>query len=489
MENLKVQLIAAELTPLAKVGGLADVVGALPKALKKIGVDVRIVIPKYGIVDKNEFPMEKIVDEIKVPFDDGAQPIAVWQTLLPGSNVPVYLIEHEEYLGGGGVYFEQDASSGGSDREAKRFTFLARASLELFEPLNWYPDIVHCQDWHAGMVPVILNMLQQQNDKLAHIKTLLTIHNLEYQGWYDADTIFKLLGITADDYPTLQTQRNGQISSLQQAILSADALNTVSPNYAKEILTPAYGAGLESSLAKRREDLTGIVNGIDVERFDPSADEHIAARYSLDQLDGKKTCKQTLQEKCNLPTIDSVPVLGIVSRLADQKGIELIAQIGDSLAKEEMQFILLGTGDPDLEKQMASLAKKYPDKMHAAIEFNAAFAQQIYAGSDMFLMPSRFEPCGLGQMIAMRYGTVPIVRATGGLADTVRDIDLKTGDGDGFVFEQYESTAFLSAIQRGLQLYQEQDTWYTVVKRIMQKDFSWTASAEKYKNLYNQLVA
>ncbi len=272
MDQLKVFFTAAELTPIAKVGGLADVAGALPKALKKLGVDVRIAIPKYGIVDENKYPLIKVAENVSVPFEGKEETVTIYQTPLPGSDVPVYLIDHKKYLGDNGVYFEQDASSGGTDREAERFTFFARSSLSIFNAINWYPQIVHCQDWHAGMMPVILKILSAHDNNYSQIKTMLTIHNLEYQGWYSAQTIFNALGIDENSYPTLSEQRNGKISSLQQAILASDLLNTVSPTYAQEILTKEYGAGLESSLKKRKSDLIGILNGIDVEVFNPETE-------------------------------------------------------------------------------------------------------------------------------------------------------------------------------------------------------------------------
>jgi len=488
MKKIKVLFVAAELNPLAKVGGLADVIGALPKALIKLGIDIRLVIPKYGIVDETKYPLKKIAENISVPFNNTDELVNIYETPLPDSQVPVYLIDNLKYLGQNGVYFEKDASPGGSNREAERFTFLARSSFSIFKALNWYPDIIHCHDWHVGMVPVLVKILSKEDKNLENIKTLLTVHNLEYQGWYNAETILSVLGISENAYPTLSEQKDGHIGSLQQAILTSDYINTVSPTYAQEILTPEYGAGLETLLEKRKNDLIGILNGIDVDRFDPKNDPEIKTHYSSEDLTGKEKCKEDLQKACGLEINKEIPILGIVSRLADQKGIDLIYDISNDLAKEDMQFILLGTGSPKLEKMMAKIAKKNPEKMHANITFDAHFAQQIYAGSDVFLMPSKFEPCGLGQMISMRYGTVPIVRATGGLKDTVQDYNSESSLGDGFVFNNYKSKEFLSAVKRALDLYKQKEKWYTMVRQIMQKDFSWTNSAKKYIKLYNKLI-
>ncbi|XOU94225.1 MAG: glycogen synthase [Candidatus Kerfeldbacteria bacterium] len=488
MKPLKVLLIASELNPIAKVGGLADVIGALPKALAKLGVDVRIAIPKYGVIDEKEYPVTELAKNVTVPFEGEDKLMNIFSTPLPDTKVPVYLLDNLEYLGQNGIYFETDASSSGSNREAERYSFFARSVMEIFEPLDWYPDVIHCHDWHVGFVPVILKILSKKNNKLAHIKSLLTIHNLEYQGRYDEQMIFNAFGIKKSDHETLSENQNGQINSLQQAILTSDHLNTVSPNYAKEILTKKYGAGLESTLDVRKNDLEGVINGIDVDRFNPETDKSLIANYSVDDLSGQAKCKEDLQKKCDLKVDPKIPILGIVSRLADQKGIDLIYDIADKIAKEDVQFVCLGTGDPKLEAMMSEIAKKYPEKFYTQIAFDAAFAQLIYAGSDMFLMPSKFEPCGLGQMISMRYGTAPIVRYTGGLADTVENYDAKNDTGDGFVFNDYDADQFFEAIKNSLDLYQDQKKWYNLIKRIMKKDFSWTASANKYIELYKKII-
>jgi len=488
MSQLKVLIVAAELTPLAKVGGLADVVGALPKALHKLGIDVRIVIPKYGIINEKKYPLKKVIEDIGVPFNNNNEIIDIYETALPSSEVPIYLIDNFRYLGKNGVYFETAGPADNPHREAERFTFFARSSLAIFDPLEWYPDIVHCQDWHAGMIPVLLKVLAKNDQKLEKIKTLSTIHNLEYQGWYKTKIILNALDLTVNDYHSLAKQKDGHISSLRQAILASDHLNTVSPNYGQEILTPEYGAGLEPDLQSRKKELVGILNGIDVERFDPATDPDIIVNYTPNNLSGKAKCKESLQEICRLEVNPDVPILGIVTRLANQKGISLISEVADDLAKENMQFVLLGTGERKLENMIKDVTKKYPEKFYAKIDFNAGFAQQIYAGSDMFLMPSRFEPCGLGQMIAMRYGTVPIVRSTGGLKDTVADYNEKNDQGDGFSFEELKSSAFLEAIKRALSLYKDQKKWYNLITRIMQKDFSWNVSAKKYIELYKKLA-
>ncbi|MFA5134951.1 MAG: glycogen/starch synthase [Patescibacteria group bacterium] len=488
MKQLKVLFVGAELNPLAKVGGLGDVVGALPKALKHGGIDVRIALPKYGSIDNTKYPSTPIAEGIPVPFNGTEESIGIFQTPLPGSDVPIYLIDNYHYLGQNGVYFDTAGPSDNPNREAERFTFFARSCFSLFESLGWYPDLIHCNDWHTGMIPVLLKILARNDPKLKNIKTLLTIHNLAHQGWHEAQTIFHILGITAGDYPTLQRQQDGHISSLRQAILASDYINTVSPTYAREILTEEYGCGLNNDLNERADDLTGILNGIDVDSFNPETDKRIAVPYSSGDLSGKAKCKAALQKHCALPVRGDVPLFGIVSRLVDQKGVDLIYEVAEKFFEHDVQFVVLGTGEKKYENMMLSIAKQFPEKTSVHIEFNAALAQQIYAGSDAFLMPSRFEPCGLGQMIAMRFGTLPIVRATGGLKDTVADWNGGSSGGEGFVFGPYDTKDFLAALTRAIKLYSDRKSWYTVVKRIMQKDFSWDHSASAYIKLYTHLV-
>ena len=490
MPKIKVLFTAAELTPMAKVGGLGDVIGALPKSLKKLGLDVRIVLPKYGVIDEKKYGLEKVAENIPVPFAGEGGEINIYRAFLPMSEVPVYFIDSLKYLGQGGVYIEADASSGGSTKELHRFTFFARSIFEIFEPLSFRPDILHCHDWHVGVVPFLKKYLAAKNPALEKIKTLLTIHNLAYQGNYNYQEVLESLGILPSEAEKYAfTSFDGQsVRYLEQAIKHADLLNTVSPNYAREILTPEYGCGLEKALEKRKADLSGILNGIDLERFNPEVDEEIYKKYSLDTIEDKKENKKHLQEISSLKTDPSAPILGLVGRLAEQKGIDLLAEILPSLAKEEAQLIILGTGEPKLEKIIQEAAKKYPEKISATLDFDAALAQKIYAGADMFLMPSRFEPCGLGQLIAMRYGTVPIVRATGGLADTVPEYNPQTKEGAGFSFHEFKAKDFLAAIERALKMYHNKNEWLKIVKNGMAGDYSWNKSSEEYLKLYQKLL-
>lgn len=476
MKKLKVAFISAEVAPLAKVGGLADVAGALPIALKKAGVDVRVIMPKYSIVDTKKYKLKKIATQISIDFDSEKKLINIWQCKLPNSQTLVYLIENKEYFGKGGVYPSPDASSNGSRHEVERFGFLSQSAISIFPHLKWQPKIVHCQDWHVGITPLLIK--KSNNKKINKLKTLATIHNLAYQGWYDKKIIAKLFNLSEKIFSEKKS-----VSTLRQAILNADLLNTVSEKYAKEILTKEFGCDLENDLKKRKRDLKGIVNGIDLNFFNPEKDKFIKAKYSIKNINSKKPInKLDLQKLGKLPQDKNIPLIGIVTRLAEQKGFDIFLPIIEDLLKQNLQIIILGTGDKNYEEKLKKLAKKYPTKLSANIKFDAGFAQKIYAGSDIFLMPSRFEPCGLGQMIAMRYGTLPIVRKTGGLADTVKN--MKTG----FVFKKYSDQAFLKAIQSALKTYQKKSKWDKMIKQAMKQDFSWNASAEKYIELYKKLV-
>ncbi len=486
---MHVLFIAAELSPLAKVGGLADVTGALPKALAGVGVDIRAVLPFYASIDRKKYPSSVVAERVAVPFDGKTEYITIHQATIPGSQVPIYLIEHPGYLSTGDIYFSDIPEAERAEREARRFLFFSRASLAVPQAVHWRPDVIHCQDWHVGMVPMLKDILGKTDPTIAPAKTLLTIHNLEYQGWYDQSTVLQLLDLKESDHPALTNTKRGQLISLRQGILTADYLNTVSEAYAKEMLTPEYGAHLEADLQSRRDDLVGILNGIDVDRFNPAVDPDIPDHFTADDLTGKAACKTALQRECSLPEDPNVPVISIITRLAQQKGVDLVAESIPHMIEVGAQFVLLGTGLERLEKAVMKQTNKFPDAARAMIKFDAALAQRIYAGSDMFLMPSRYEPCGLGQMIAMRYGTVPIVRATGGLRDTVDEVTPDGGNGEGFVFNDFSAEAFQSAIDRAITLYHKQKSWHTVCMRIMQKDFSWAASAHKYLAVYNQLTA
>lgn len=439
--NLKILFISSEVAPIAKVGGLGDVIGSLPKELKKLGCDVRIAIPKYGFIDEKKYSLELIAQGIGV---NGKEQVAVYKGFLPESEVPVYFLENEKFFSEGDVYFEKTAFVG-SVGEIRRFLFFSQAVLKIFSEINWLPDIIHCHDWHTAILPVLAK---------SQFKTILTIHNLANQGF----------------------------DILQQGIMAADLLNTVSPTYGKEILTVDYGCGLEKFLLKRKKDLYGILNGIDEKRFNPETDCDIKENYSWKNIGNKIKNKTALQKELGFIESPEIPLVGMINRLTDQKGIDLVIDIIPQAIAFGCQIVFLGVGADNYENKLLEFSRKYPDNISANIKFDAVLAQKIYAGADIFLMPSRFEPCGLGQLISQRYGTVPIVRQTGGLADTVKD--KKTG----FVFKEYSSEALLKCLEKALAFYKNQEKWQKMQKKAMSKDFSWSKSAKEYLKLYKKLV-
>jgi starch synthase len=473
---MKVLFVASECTPIVKVGGLGDVIGSLPKVLKELGVDVRICLPKYGIIDFEKYKFDLIAEKIEVKNEK----INIYQGFLPESRVPVYLLENEKYFGEGGIYFEKSAFVS-SFKEIKRFLFFSQAVLKIFPALKWFPEIIHCHDWHTAILPPLAK-LQVKSLKFK-VKSLLTIHNLANQGKWNPQEILSFLNLKGGEIDSLKTRdKDGDFNILQQGIFNADILNTVSPQYAKEILTKEYGEGLENFLLKHKKNLFGIINGIDEKRFNPETDPDIKKKYSFKNLEEKVENKIDLQEILNLPVNPAVPFLGMINRLTSQKGIDLIIEIIPEMVKLNCQFIILGVGAENYERKFCQLSRKYPKNISAQIKFDPVLAQKIYAGCDIFLMPSFFEPCGLGQMIAQRYGTIPVIRKTGGLADTV--LNKKTG----FVFEEYKSEALLKCLKEALKFYQNQRKWRELIKQAMNKDFSWLKSAKEYLKLYKKLV-
>lgn len=483
MKALRVLFIASELNPLAKVGGLADVIGALPKALKKQGVDVRIMIPKYSMIDPKQYPMQRIARRIPVRLYNRTYLVNVFTTKLPGTSITVYLIDQKDFFADGGVYYSKTALVG-TFKEIERFLFFGRAALESLPHLGWKPDILHCNDWHTAFIPVWLKTIYCCHHPFyASLRTLYTIHNLANQGIGDLK-LLKVANVSTRALPSLERDaRNNDIDLMVQGILTSDAINTVSPTYVKEILTPEYGERLDPVLKLRQRDLYGILNGIDTDVFNPSTDVHIRQRYSVKSFEQKQINKAALQQMCGFHVDPRVPVFGMVSRLTHQKGFDLLIKLRKELIKLPMQLVILGTGDATIEKALVALSKRSSRTMCIFLKFDAKLAQMIYAGSDFFLMPSRFEPCGLGQMIAMRYGTPPVVRSTGGLADTVRH--LKTG----VVFHDYAAKALLAALHTAIRIYHNPHVYTALAKAGMRQDLSWGSSAQVYMRLYRKLLA
>ncbi|MBU1149272.1 glycogen synthase [Patescibacteria group bacterium] len=482
----KVLFAAAELTPLAKVGGLADVVGALPVALSKQGIDARVIMPKYQAIDADKYPLKPADIEATVLVKGKKVTAKLWETTIPKSRVPVYLIANDEFFSGDKIYFDNTDDLNKFD-ELERFLFFAKAVSEIINKLGWSPQILHCHDWQASLIPLLLKIKKGVSPGSADPATILTIHNLSMQGQWKTRDIFDFLNIALDSHASLtELSPEDNYNILAQGISDVDIVNTVSPEYAKEILTPELGLGLEKILSQHKQTLFGITNGLDTSRFNPASDPKIEAPYSADSLAGKQINKLALQKKCHLNEEAKKPIFGFVGRLTDQKGMGLIGANVDTIIEQGGQLVILGTGMSELEEIARLAAKKYPGKVHATIDFDAAFAQQIYAGSDFFLMPSKFEPCGLGQLIAMSYGTIPIVRATGGLKDTVPDYNLDKQTGRGFSFEEYKPEALGQTIKLALLLYKNPQEMTELIQRIMRLDLSWDKSSTEYINLYNK---
>jgi starch synthase len=479
---LRVLQFSAEVAPFAKTGGLADVAGSLPKALKQLGHDVRLVMPRYGRIGIERFGLQPKLDRFSVPFGENDESASILEGHI-GDDVPVYFVDNPRLYDRDGIYMYPD--------DAERFLFFCRAGLEMCKELGWQPDILHCHDWHTAMVPNWMQTIYKDDPFFADAATVYTIHNLAYQGIFGF-RVLEIAGVADHGFIVHPdtADLNQVVDFMARGILFADMINTVSERYAQEILTPEYGEQLDPLLRDRRDRLFGILNGIDTATLDPATDPHIAMNFDANSLERRGVNKAALQREAGLPERSDVPLMGIISRLADQKGFDLISAIIDPLMQHvDCQFVLLGTGDQKYHDMFEKLAERYPDRMGVFLTFSTPLAQRIYAGSDMFLMPSRFEPCGLGQLISMRYGSVPVVRETGGLADTVQDYDPHTGEGNGFSFSAYDAMALYTALVRATETYKHSEVWRKLLLRGMKADYSWTASARKYVDLYHRALA
>ena len=471
---MRILLIASEVAPFAKTGGLADVTGSLPKALAALGHDVRVVMPAYPSIEaaarSGEMGVSVAPMHLRVPVGGTLIDAGVLQATLPGSHVPVYFIAERNLFDRPALY--------GYDDDGYRFGFFSRAALDLLVgALGWRPDVVHAHDWHAAPAIAWLATAGRFDDRYRAMPTVLTIHNLMHQGRVSRQ-VLDYLGIGGD--PMIEEGRN-EANLLARGILHATMINTVSPTYANEILTPEFGERLDGLLRYRHFDVHGILNGLDYDIWDPSTDRHLPATFEAATADRKAASKRALQERLGLPASD-VPLVSMVTRLDAQKGLDITGHVVHLLlnsAAGDAQFVVLGSGAAEFEAMFAQLAGYHRQKMAAVLRYDSELAPLIYGGSDLFLMPSRFEPCGLGQMIAMRYGAVPVVRATGGLADTVHDGQT------GFTFEPYTADAFWDALRRGLESCRSGgDAWRALVSRAMQADFSWVQSARGYEQLF-----
>ncbi|NPV28307.1 MAG: glycogen synthase GlgA [Firmicutes bacterium] len=475
-KGLKILFAASEVAPFAKTGGLGDVAGSLPKALARLGHDVRIVLPKYKQINEGDY-----LTDYPVEMDHHLETGIIRQTILKGRNceIPVYLIDNYKYFYRDGIYGFAD--------EAERYNFFSKALLGMLPRIDFQPHLIHCNDWQCGLIPLLLEIKYTEDPFYQRIATLFTIHNLQYQGLFPKHAL-RLIGLGDEFFTPERLEFYGEINFMKAGLLYADLINTVSKKYALEIQTPEYGERLDGLLRKRAQDLYGVLNGIDYEEFNPETDPHISKNYNIETVDLKRDNKYALQKEMGLPA-GNTPLIGIVTRLVDQKGLDLIADIFDEMMALGIQFVLLGSGADYYQKLFAEFKMKYPQQAAINLGFNPILAKKIYAGADMFLMPSRFEPCGLAQLISLRYGTIPIVRATGGLADTIQDYDEKKGAGNGFSFKPYEPKALLEAIKRALAIYRERpEQWRRLMVNAMKADYSWERSAQEYTQLYEKAI-
>jgi starch synthase len=475
---LKVLFVASECAPFAKTGGLADVVGALPKALRPLGIDVRVAMPLYAGMPWND--LEVLDGFLSVPMWWGEARARVRVGKLPESDVPLYALEYNRYFDRPYLY---GPPADGYHDNLERFTFLSRGSLELCKALGFYPDVIHCNDWQAALVPMFINTVEWMQP-LHAAATIYSIHNLAYQGVFDGGGMF-ITGLGREHYNPGELEHFGAMNLTKGALYHSTLLGTVSPTYAREIQTGAYGCGLDGVLASRSGDLVGILNGIDVDEWNPAVDRHLPARFDVDDISGKAACKAALQKEAGFPVRPDVPVLGVVGRLTPQKGFDVLAHALDRILGWDVQLVLLGTGDPDAERFFAWADAHHGDRFRAWLRFDNGRAHRIEAGSDFFLMPSRFEPCGLNQMYSLRYGTLPIVRATGGLVDTVANYEEHSGGGTGFMFGDLHPDSLANTIGWAV------STWYdrpqhieAMRRRAMVQDFSWARAARDYRDLY-----
>jgi len=478
---MHIAFAASECVPFSKTGGLADVVGALPRALAALGHQVSVYLPRYRQTKLAD--PQTVVRSITIPFDDKYRFCSV---VAAGTNTPAgvkfYFVDYPPYFDREALY---GSPAGDYPDNAERFALFSRAVLEASKVLG-VPHVFHCHDWQSALVPVMLRTLYAEDPAFREVATVFTIHNMGYQGLFPPDTL-PLLMLPWDMLTISKMEFFGQVNFLKGALAYSDFVTTVSKKYSQEIQTTEYGFGLEGVLRDRSATVTGILNGVDYDQWSPQTDRFIAAKYSPQDLGGKLQCKHDLLHTFGVRNADSkVPVIGIVSRFAAQKGFDLISQIMDRLAREEMIVVALGAGDKLFEDMFQRLNKQFPNKIAVKVAYDNAIAHKIEAGADMFLMPSRYEPCGLNQIYSLRYGTVPIVRATGGLDDTIEPWDARTGKGTGFKFSDYTGEALLATIKQALLSYRDASSWQTLMRNGMTRDFSWGASAREYGKIYDR---
>ncbi|WP_210609243.1 glycogen synthase GlgA [Priestia flexa] len=473
---MNVLFAVSECVPFIKTGGLADVAGALPKELKQLGTNVSVIMPKYSLIPEQYSEQMTLEKVIYVQVGWRRQYCGIYTLEMNGTQ---YIFIDNEY------YFKRDSLYGHYD-DAERFAFFSKAVLEAIPTLINEPDIIHCHDWHTAMIPFLLRAQYNMYD---HIETVFTIHNLQFQGVFPKQNLYELLNLNDYHFTSNQLEFYGNLNFMKGGLVSADKITTVSPTYRNEIQMPYYGEKLDGLLRQRDQDLIGIVNGIDDQAYNPEVDELIAFNYSAQDLAGKNKNKEDLQAYLGLDVKNNVPLVSMVTRLTKQKGLDLVKHVFHEITRLGAQVVILGTGEEEFESFFKDMESQYPNQVKAIIGFNEALAHKVYAGSDLFLMPSKFEPCGLGQLIALRYGAIPIVRETGGLNDTVLSYNESTHEGNGFTFANYNAHDMLYTIERAISFYNDKDVWEKLMRDAMSQDYSWAQSAFKYNQLYANLTS
>jgi len=475
---VKVLFAVSECAPFAKSGGLADVAGSLPKELMKLGTDVRVMLPKYGTISDEYKKRMKKIKEFTVSVGWRKQYCGIEE--LEHRGVTYYFIDNE-------YYFKREGFYGYFD-DGERFAYFSRSVLEALAELEFYPDVLHCHDWHTAIIPYLLRMEYYKRKGYGLIRTVFTIHNLQFQGIFPKVVLEDLLGLDDRSFHPSHLEFFGNVNFMKGGLVASDKITTVSPTYKYEIQTPAFGEKLDGLLRERDEDLLGILNGIDEDFYNPADDPYIFQAYTASSLQKKAVNKREIQKQFGLKQSAGTPLIVMISRLTKQKGLDLVKCVLREILHEDLQFIILGTGEWEFEEYLRQAARVYPEKLKVYTGFDEALAHKLYAAADLFLMPSMFEPCGLGQLIAMRYGAVPIVRETGGLNDTVKAWNEFTGEGNGFSFRNFNAHDMLYTIQRALTFYKNRKAWNSIVKQAMEIDYSWAQSAFRYNQLYAEIV-
>jgi len=484
MSNLKILFASSEVTPFAKTGGLADVSGSLPLALASLGHKVVVVMPLYRSVKEGDYDIKRQEKFLSVPFKGQKLETKIFLSKM-GQDIPIYFLQREEFFDRRGLY---GTSEGDYFDNPDRFIFFSRGVLELSQTIGFQPDIIHCHDWQTSLILVYLKSLYKNIPSLRQTRSVFTIHNLAYQGVFPKE-MMAVSELPLELFSMKGLEYYGKMNFLKGGIVFSDVITTVSQKYAQEIQTPEYGYGIDGVLRERSADIYGILNGVDYTSWNPKTDPHITSNYDVKDLSGKKRCREELITVYKLKGSDEFPIIGMISRLADQKGFDILAEALDNLLKLDLYLVILGTGDAKYEEQLVALEKKHRGRLGVKIAFDNVLAHKIEAGSDMFLMPSKYEPCGLNQMYSLKYGTIPIVRATGGLDDTIREFNPESVKGNGFKFSAYSPSDLVKTVKRAMYIYKNKLLWTKLVANAMKEDFSWHKSAKKYEQIYRKALA